>query len=591
MRRALAILLLCVCGHAGLGAETKRVHIYYDRVPEAKTPYHFGRIHALFLQNLLGHFPHVQQEVIPIQNYQPGDLEQCFAAIYLGTYYNNQVPEAFFRDFARTSRNVVWAGYNIWNYPPETLGELWGVKYSHLSTLDTKNLDENEQYGFFKFYEYKGEQFYKFTRWHPEEPDQLLAAFEITVFDLLAVPTDTEVVSWARHSTNDNRVPYVLRNRNRWYVGDSPFSFATEDDRYMIFADLLFDVLDEPPRHPGKRPALFRIEDVHCRIPLWELLTLTDLLHRKRVPFAMSLVPIFSDPNGIKFNDVRKRFSVMSQDALFVEYLDYAKQREASFIYHGVTHQSGNMLNPFSGTSGDDFEFWDRVRNQPMRDDGPEAIVTRLEDGLTILHESGVNPVAWLTPHYQASPLDYILFGQLYSWNVGRIVYFPFTARQAKRLPASLAMDSGGAAVNGQRLEWVKDLQVDYPPGLLPSGQFFPYEIFGDVYGQRIIPENVGNLQPYINEQVLRTHRIDDMLRILRRNSVLRDVWGSFFVHAYYLGSRANHGVGRFPGDTKEFERLIDGARSYGYEFIDLEEFTEKHKQLTRPTPLERAPK
>jgi len=429
MKQILAILLLSACVGTGLGAERKRVHIYYDRVPEAKSAYHFGRVHALFLQNLLGHFPHVQQHVIPIERYQSGDLDRCFAAIYLGTYYNNEVPEAFYRDFAGASRNVVWAGYNIWKYPPETLRKLWGVKYSRLSKLDTASRDEHGHYGFFKFYEYKGEQFSKFARWHRADSKQLIAAFEITVFDVLQERHDAEVISWARHSTSGKRVPYVLRNRNHWYIGDSPFSFATEDDRYMIFADLLFDILDEPPRHPGKRPALFRIEDVHCEIPRWQLQTLTDLLHRKQVPFAMSLIPVFSDPYGINMTDIDKRLSIMSQNALFVDYIKDAKQRGASFIYHGVTHQSGTMLNPFSSVSGDDFEFWDRVRNQPLRNDGPERIVTRLEDGLKILDESGVKPVAWLTPHYQASPLDYMLFGQLFSWNVGRVIYFPFTAR------------------------------------------------------------------------------------------------------------------------------------------------------------------
>ena len=86
------------------------------------------------------------------------------------------------------------------------------------------------------------------------------------------------------------------------------------------------------------------------------------------------------------------------------------------------------------------------------------------------------------------------------------------------------------------------------------------------------------SLQPYMNEQVLRTHDIDDMIRILRRNRLLRDVWGSFFVHPFYLGTRANYGVGRFPGDTQEFERLIDAARSFGYEFIDLAEFAKKNR-------------
>jgi uncharacterized protein YdaL len=78
MNRTLGVLLMLVlsaCAPAGVAAETKRVRIYYDRVPDAEPAYHFGRIHALFLQNLLGHFPNVQQEVVPIQQYQSGDLD------------------------------------------------------------------------------------------------------------------------------------------------------------------------------------------------------------------------------------------------------------------------------------------------------------------------------------------------------------------------------------------------------------------------------------------------------------------------------------------------------------------------------------
>ena len=371
MKRILTVLFVVACLESVLLAEHKRVHIYYDSVPEAKTPFYVGRIHALMLQNLLGHFPNVQQHIIPIQRYQAGDLDDCFAAIYLGTYYDNQVPAAFYKDFANTSRNVLWAGYNIWNHSPQNLRNLWGMKYLQLSKLDTDILDEHGHPGFFKFYDYKGERFQKFAQWKADDPSQLNAAFEISVFSIDDRHPDTEILSWAEHSTNGERVPYAVRNKNHWYIGDSPFSFVTEGDRYMIFADLLFDVLDEPPRHTGKRPAVFRVEDVHSEIPIWQLHTLTELLHREKVPFAMSMIPIFSDPRGITQKDVSKRFAVMSHNPLFVDYIRFAKHCGATFIYHGVTHQSGNMLNPYSGVSGDDFEFWDRVRNRPMQDDSP----------------------------------------------------------------------------------------------------------------------------------------------------------------------------------------------------------------------------
>ena len=88
-----AALAAAAAGAAEQGSEPKRVHIYYDRVPHADPTFHFGRVHALFLQNLLGHFPHVQQHVIPIERYQSGDLEHCAAAIYLGTLVGRWRPE------------------------------------------------------------------------------------------------------------------------------------------------------------------------------------------------------------------------------------------------------------------------------------------------------------------------------------------------------------------------------------------------------------------------------------------------------------------------------------------------------------------
>jgi hypothetical protein len=170
---------------------------------------------------------------------------------------------------------------------------------------------------------------------------------------------------------------------------------------------------------------------------------------------------------------------------------------------------------------------------------------------------------------------------------MGRVIYFPFHATQQRRLPGELRIDSAGVAGNGKRLPYFSDLKVEFPKGLLPTGQFCPYEIYGDVFGQRLIPEDVGNVQPYLSEQVLRTQTIDDLLRILRRNRVLRDVWGSLFVHPLGLFDRANEGIGRFPGDTAELERLIRSTRELGYEFVNLKQWMKRHERPLRPNPIE----
>ena len=59
--------------------------------------------------------------------------------------------------------------------------------------------------------------------------------------------------------------------------------------------------------------------------------------------------------------------------------------------------------NPI-GTSGDDFEFWDIVKNSELEDDSVDYVLDRMELGVALLDEINITPEIWLTPHYQASP-------------------------------------------------------------------------------------------------------------------------------------------------------------------------------------------
>ena len=69
-------------------ASQKCLQIYYDAVPSDPKMTRFGRLHALHLDNLVGHFPKIQTYVIPLARYQAGDIERCASSIYLGTYYD-----------------------------------------------------------------------------------------------------------------------------------------------------------------------------------------------------------------------------------------------------------------------------------------------------------------------------------------------------------------------------------------------------------------------------------------------------------------------------------------------------------------------
>lgn len=569
---------------------------------DASKPGKIGRnaqIHAIYLQNLLGHFPGWEPRPRPIESYQSGQLDECRVNFYIGLYYDNKLPQPFLIDALSSRSTLVWFGYNAWQIDQPKFGDVFGAQFHGLTGLDSKINDDSGIPGFFRFNSYKGQKFTKFAQWSKDEPKKLIAAWELNHFKVVR-PDEVRVVSDAIHSTSGERIPYATVKKadpdsvavttsgqspgSRWLFAESPFAFMMEDDRYLIFCDLLFDVLSEKPRRPDtKRLAFFRVEDVHPSMPLWQIKGMIDLLHQEKVPFAISTIPLFSDPFLFATPDLRDSFVPMTARPATIAVLKHAvEESNASIIMHGVSHQSGPMRNPFNGMSGDDFEFWNRVTNTPMAEDSPSWVVRRLELGLDLLHKSGLFPVAWLTPHYQASPLDYAIFGQLFRWNVGRVIYFPgrvnFPGRPVHLL--SRMDDPGSPSTSQQRLSELEGVSVDFAgqqQGVAPSGQFFPYEIYRDFWGQRLIPENIGNLQPYMNEQVISARSVDDMIENARRALVVRDAWASFFVHPLMLESRRSEGVGNYPGDGSEIRRLIRSIRALGYEFVDLNEWVREN--------------
>ena len=571
---------------------TKCLQIYYDHVETDPKISKFGRLHALHLDNLVGHFPHIQTYISPISKYHAGDIEHCDSSIYLGTYFDAYVPQSFVEDFVHTKKRVAWIGYNFWKLGDQKLKSLWGVQFKGLSTLDVTKLDPMNRPGFYRFYTYKGELFEKYGEFDRDDPKKFNAAFEIPLFTLTDPSAERNVLSWARHSSHkDDATPWALASQNKWYLGDSPFSFMIESDRYVIFCDILFDILDEQPRRrSGKIPALFRVEDVHPKVPFWQLYRMVEVLKKHNIPFSMTTVPIFSDPFGSMEDQPSERFVPMTRDKAFRDFLDYAKESRGTFIMHGVTHQNGLSRNPFTGATGDDFEFWDRNKNTPIDQDNVPYILNRLEDGLQLFDLVGQRPAAWTAPHYQASPLAYSIFGQVFSWSVGRMIYAPFQLWPRERLPENFTMDRSGPVGRAERQNYLGDMKVSFDQSRPPSGQFYPYEIYGDEYGQRVIPENVGNVQAFMNEQVFRTRSVDEIITDLRRNRVIRDTWGSFFIHPFCVNSAVDEGIGAFPGDVKEIERLIKTTDDLGYEFIDLTAWIKQHTEPIRKKTIEIMP-
>ena len=599
----------------------KCVSIFYERMPSIKPKYQRGRLDAILLQNLIGHFPHIQQYIIPIDQYKQGQINNCEANFYIGSRltskfprtlisdyiptirnvnwinynisplinsrFTSKIPRSFIRDFISTKRNVVWINDNISQLGEQAIKKIWSAQHIGIARVDRKNLDINLQPGFYKFFEYKNETFLKSANF--DKTSNFSGYNEIIILNISNKAMQKKyVIAWAKHSSRQIKTPYILRNKNHWYFADNPFLYVFENDRYLIFADVLFDMLNEKPIDHGKKFALVRLEDISPHSDDKRIRIITDLMSKYNVPFAISLIPLYVDPLGIYKDSPPSGKLKLSNDPKLISTLEYAKKHGASFIMHGISHQLGNKKNPYSGISGHDFEFWDKINEKPIANDTPKYVLNRISKGLKIIQDSGFNVVAWLTQHYKASALDYVIFGKIFKWNVGRVNYAISNIDDAVSLPGSFLFNSTEESHEHakQRLSYFKNFKVKTTKTPQYAEPFLPYTIYGDYYGQRLIPENLGNVQPALNEQVINKRTVDDIIQDAKRNLVLRDVWASFFIHLQLLNLEKRGGLSKYSGDTSELERLIRTIKALGYEFVDLKTWTRENSLKKRPKPI-----
>jgi uncharacterized protein YdaL len=124
------------------------------------------------------------------------------------------------------------------------------------------------------------------------------ATFSRGSFDIgttvTTVTDETRCEVIATLSSEGGAIPYILRSGNFWYVADCPFEYVSETDRYLLFADLLHDMLGED--HPRSHRVLIRIEDVHPLEDPNRLRAVANLLHSEKVPFLISLIPYYVNP-------------------------------------------------------------------------------------------------------------------------------------------------------------------------------------------------------------------------------------------------------------------------------------------------------
>ncbi len=532
---AFAIAMLAALGFAPAQAQTvaPKTLVLYD-APAGTEFEKLGLGYAIMLRNLLGHFDS-QVDLVPVQNYTAGKVNSYDATFYLGAYYGNSLPAAFLSDAATTQKTLVWFKYNIWNLTWDASYNFQatrGFGFSGLRGMNSVPTSSNPTPGFFDTVSYKSKPFVKYYQFD-STTGTVNADPDIGVTAVTDPVKATALVNVSNPSTGEV-VPYVVRSGNFWYFADMPLSYIGPRDRYLVLSDLLHDILGI--NHPESHKALVRLEDVGALVSVQAMKTLTDYMYGKKIPFSVATIPYYVDSLGA-YNGGTPQYVPLAQATNLKKALNYAKARGGEIVMHGYTHQYAKMKNPHTGVSGDDYEFWNIVTNSPVAEDSTSWVLGRLNAGVKDLVDNGYSPVAWEAPHYHGSALSSKAAATVFKTTYQRVVYF---TADKPNYNASVSKDFG-------------------------VGQIFPYVIKKDYYGQRVIPESLGNIEYDI-------HTIDpssnynytwqDIVTNAQYALTVRDGYASFFFHPFWLEPEL--GV---PGFA-DFQKVMDGITQLGFTWI-----------------------
>src|SRR5436190_407324 len=488
-----ALLCLAACVASAATPARLSVCLYFDG-DDNHADFRVGERSAVLVRNLLGHFKELDVHMGAVGRYAAGNLSRCDRAIYMGTYFDGRMPNAFLADVAQYRRPFFWMSYNIWalrqHMGAERFEATWGFDYE--KTHEPEQPKRGALPQFYDRFSYKGATFRKVSTLDAE------GAFTGDAAIVLVKNRSATVLAEATHSGTDAKTPYLLRKGDFFYIADNPVSVIDERDRYLILADVLFDVLKLAPRNQ-KRYALARIEDIHPAYDLKLLYQTVEVFRARKLPFAINLIPRYVGPGTSGPLDA-------TDNMKFVRMIHYALDNGASILVHGYEHQLTVDLGCGVSFSGEGYEFWDVCNKRPLPFDSEKFVQERLDNAKRILEEAKIPYAGWVTPHYAASELALRVIHRNFARVLQRMDYF------LKGRPYS------------------RNNTTD---------QFFPYTIFHDYYGLHVWPENLGYLPLSDDGAVMRSP--DDMIENARLYKVVRDAWASFFWHPFLINTP--HGI------------------------------------------------
>jgi uncharacterized protein YdaL len=459
---------------------------------------YLGELYAIQLANLVSHFGSWRAK--PVREYAAGEARGCHAVIYAGSTYGEPLPAAFLDDVLADEWPILWIAENVWQlierYPffTERYGWVRG-RPDHSPVRAVR---------------YKGTEL-------PRDP----AAQAEGLATLRFPDPDTVTVLAEAVRVDGTTLPWAARSGNLLYLTENPFLYATEGDRQLALADLLFDLL--APHAPDRHRALVRLEDISPISHPRAVLALGRELARRDVPFSFGVYPVHQEPGAADVL-LRDRPAVVAA-------IRELMRLGGTMVAHGFTHQHGTAPNPYDGRSGNDYEFFRAHLDEhghpqllgPVPGDSRSWALGRIAAAAGELGVAGLElPAIFEVPHYAASALDYAAFAERFEARYDRGLYFAGTLNRGE--------------VDHARL----------------VSQAFPY-VVRDVYGSTVIPENLGHHTPHPRDEAS-TGEGRAIVAAAVRALVVRDGLASFFYHPYL-------GVG-------PLRAILDGIEEAGYSFI-----------------------
>ncbi|MGK4217293.1 DUF2334 domain-containing protein [Kocuria marina] len=512
----------------------KSTLVLYDNTGAAADA---NAMYAIATGNLLTHFG--KTDLKPVADYTDAMVENYDAAVYIGADHRVPLPQAFLDDVRSTDKPVMWLGRNIEALagPDDAQNAQFRDKYGWdpraATTVDSSKVTSVE---------YKGEKVHRETQGAPE----IVVPFTGTndKVEVLATSQCTERgMPTSCTPDGSSQAPWAIRSANLTYLAEVPLDYIDANDVYLIYTDLFYDLVGSDA--PAVKQAAVRLEDVGPESDPKDLRRVADYLASENVPFQVAVIPIQigqnkdgSDWYGLSLTDRPE----------VVDALKYMQGKGGTLIQHGTTHQMGTMDNPYSGRSGEDYEFYQfgctSTDTAPytfeecttdsyitpvgrVAQDDVDDWKDRLDAGRSVMEDAGLGePTIFETPHYGGSVNSYVAMAQEYDARYEQGDYY-------------------ASILTGQPSEAGKSYS-----------QQFPFTV-SDIYGGTVYPENLGN----ITEGEQNNHAIRDPKFLISRakaNLTVRESTASFFFHPYL--------------DLNYLKQTVHGIKELGYEFTPVTE-------------------